>query len=382
MASIVRRRGSKLWTAFFRDQNGKQHCRSTEETNKKRAQKIADEWEAAGQNKRTLRATRRVLAQMHELISGSKLEEVSCRAHFNEWLAVKKPEIGSRTYDFYEASVNKFLASLGSRAEDSIAEITRADLVAYRNGLAKSLRAKTVNHRLKALKMIFRAAKRDGLIAEDPCEFVDTVKVQDSGKRRGFTKEEIASVLSVADPEWESLIKFGLYTGQRLGDLARLTWANVDQQRNELRLVPAKTAAKTGKTLILPLAESLRKHVEALPPADSLDVPIHPKAYAIATKEKRSGSLSNQFADLLAQAGLRTKKTHKKLLEGRSAKRAANELSFHSLRHSTVSFLHQAGLSQATVMAFVGHESKAVNDHYTHVGSAELTRAAAALPEV
>src|SRR5260370_42494904 len=96
MASIVRRRGSKLWTAFFRDQNGKQHCRSTEETNKKRAQKIADEWEAAGQHKRTLRATRRVLAQVDEPVGGSKLGDVTCRAPLNEWRGAKRPENRSR----------------------------------------------------------------------------------------------------------------------------------------------------------------------------------------------------------------------------------------------------------------------------------------------
>jgi integrase len=36
---------------------------------------------------------------------------------------------------------------------------------------------------------------------------------------RPFTLREIQRVLAVADPEWQSLIKFGLYTGQRLGDL-------------------------------------------------------------------------------------------------------------------------------------------------------------------
>ena len=45
MASIVRRRGSAIWTAFFRDESGKQHCRSTKATNKRQAQRIADGYE-------------------------------------------------------------------------------------------------------------------------------------------------------------------------------------------------------------------------------------------------------------------------------------------------------------------------------------------------
>ncbi|MGA8659217.1 MAG: hypothetical protein WB586_24060 [Chthoniobacterales bacterium] len=33
-------------------------------------------------------------------------------------------------------------------------------------------------------------------------------------------------MVDVADPEWQSMILFGLYTGQRLGDVARLTWVS------------------------------------------------------------------------------------------------------------------------------------------------------------
>jgi len=47
VASIVRRRGSVIWTVFFRDENGKQHCRSTKATNKRQAQRIADGYERA-----------------------------------------------------------------------------------------------------------------------------------------------------------------------------------------------------------------------------------------------------------------------------------------------------------------------------------------------
>jgi len=49
--------------------------------------------------------------------------------------------------------------------------------------------------------------------------------------RRAFTVQEIAALLAVADPEWRSLIKFGLYTGQRLGDVVNLRWTNLDLKK-------------------------------------------------------------------------------------------------------------------------------------------------------
>jgi integrase len=83
---------------------------------------------------------------------------------------------------------------------------------------------------LKKLRMIFKAARRDRCIMENPAEFVDPLKDCNGhaqAVRRALTVKELRAVLRVADPEWQSLIKFGLYSGQRLGDLARLTFGNI-----------------------------------------------------------------------------------------------------------------------------------------------------------
>jgi integrase len=58
------------------------------------------------------------------------------------------------------------------------------------------------------------------------------------------------------------------------------------------------------------------------------------------------------------------------------------DTSFHSLRHTAVSLLKDAGIPDAVVMALVGHESAAMSQRYTHVGKESLTKAAAALPEL
>jgi len=53
------------------------------------------------------------------------------------------------------------------------------------------------------------------------------------------------------------LIRFGLYTGQRLADLATLTWAQIDLERDEIRL----SIRKTGKSTLIPIAQPLREHL-------------------------------------------------------------------------------------------------------------------------
>ena len=64
----------------------------------------------------------------------------------------------------------------GKRSDDSITDVTKHDVVAFRNSLITQVSAKTANHDLKALKMSFKSARRDGVVTEDPTEFVETVR--------------------------------------------------------------------------------------------------------------------------------------------------------------------------------------------------------------
>jgi len=171
--------------------------------------------------------------------------------------------------------------------------------------------------------------------------------------------------MAVADPEWQSLIRFGLYTGQRLADLPLLTWENVDLARNEIRLI----TRKTGKRLTIPMSVPLRQHLLFLPAGGSADMPIHPRAFGAVQSQGRANSVSNWFVDLLAQAGLRVKQNHQGRGIGRSARRAASQLSFHSLRHTAVSLLKEAGIPQAVVQELVGHDSeqRALSNKPQHV---------------
>jgi integrase len=174
------------------------------------------------------------------------------------------------------------------------------------------------------------------------------------------------------------MILFGLYSGQRLGDVATLRWNNIDLARNELRL----STRKTGKTMILPLAAPLRKHIKSLRFADDPSAAIHPKAFDLVERQHKTGNLSNQFADLLAAAGLREKKNHKSTGKGRGSRRIVEPLSFHSLRRTATTILHEAGVPAAVARALIGHDSEAIHELYVSVGREALQKAAAALPEI
>lgn len=390
MAFLWQLPDSRFWIARFTDISGKRRNRSTKvpikgatraetDTNRKQAQKIADSFESASRKRQTATRIRTVIAELQKEITGEELASHTVRAFASDWLNGKKAVVAPGSFHFYEAHLDKFLLHLGEKADEDIAEITRADITGFRNAEAKALAAKTVNHGLKVLRMFFKSAKRDLALLENPCEFVDTIRQRSGIKRRPFTMPELKSVLDVANEEWRSMILCGLYTGQRLGDIATMTWQNIDLIKGQLRLI----TRKTGKTIILPIAPPLLKHLEGMPSSDNPATPLHPQAFETVSRQGKTGNLSNQFGDLLAQAGLREKQAHRKTHgEGRGVGSARSGLSFHCLRHTAVSLLKEAGIPASVVMEYIGHDSEQMSQHYTHTGDEAMTKAAAAFPDI
>jgi integrase len=59
-----------------------------------------------------------------------------------------------------------------------------------------------------------------------------------------------------------------------------------------------------------------------------------------------------------------------------------SEISFHSLRHTNVSLLKNAGVSDAVAQDLVGHESAEVSRLYTHIEDKTKRRAVNKLPVI
>src|SRR5499427_802682 len=124
---------------------------------------------------------------------------------------------------------------------------------------------------------------------------IRTPKSSGEAKRRAFTLAEIKRILKACrdNVEWRGLILFGLYLGQRLGDLARLTWRAIDLDSGEI----AFTAHKTGRRIVLPLVQPLADYLAALPGSDNPNACIFPNS----ARHKRTSSLSNHFREILVE---------------------------------------------------------------------------------
>lgn len=371
MASLWKHPQSKFFTACWTDASGRRMKRSTKTTDKKLAEKLARQFEEESRAKRTAKQARRVLADIYRDLSGEELPAVTVREYFTGYVERKRPEVSPATLDYYTGHARRFLAWLDQKADADITEISKTEIAAYRNHAGTTTGARTTNNTLKAIKTFFAAARKDGYLTDDPAADVDIVRDRSESSRRPFTLDELRALMAVATDEWRSMILFGLYTGQRLADVASLTWQNIDTAQNEIRL----TTRKTGRRQALPLAAPLQAHVAKLTAGDDPKAPLHPKAAAVVQEGGRSGPLSKAFASLLEAAGLRIAATAEK-----GNARAKYELSFHSLRHTATSLLKNAGVPQSVVMDYIGHDSADVSHGYTHTGREAMEKAAAAFP--
>jgi integrase len=438
MASLHKQAGKPNWFASFRDHAGRQHFKSTGTTNRKQAQAIADGWQKAAdlarqQNLSRDRARKLITQtvgdvleaggnglapdtlkqffikaadlvgrgqaskeQFQKLIgatvgevvtaAGGDLPTVTIREWCDRWLESKSLEAEPRTHERYATSLRRFKKFMGAKVGRNLVTLTADDVIRFRDTVAKQLSVTSTNMDLKVLRACLYAAVRQDLLEKNVAAHVATLKQRGESKRRAFTLAEVRRILSRCDEaggEWRGLVLTAVYTGQRLGDIATLTWTQLDLAKGEISFVTQKTA----KRLCLALAKPLRAYFESLPGVDDPKAFVFPNAAAAA--EKHTGTISTKFYDeILAPAGLvpvRPRKDYgrkdRSRVKGRDAKRIQSELSFHSFRHTMTTWLKTTGASHALAQLVVGHDSEVVSRGYTHLSSADTADAIARLPD-
>lgn len=383
MASLTKKDTSPYWFACYALPDGRRTKRSTKQTDRRKAQAMAEQFEKAAKlaAQRRLGETqaRRVLGDIYEGISGERLLSATARDYLTRWVEDCKARTSPRTQTAYAQVVRDFIASLGPRADFDISQISTADVAKYRGAVLARTSLASANKALKYLRIALGRAHKDGFAQDNPAAKLDIFKrpAADRQQRRAFTQDELRLIFEAASGDWKGMIVFGLYTGQRLRDLARLTWQNMDMTRKTLRFI----TAKTGRQMNIPLnAPELLDHIAGMNAPDDPAAPLFPSLYDMAAPSATDSRLSKQFHALLVSVGLA--KQWEANGSGRHVKRTLNALSFHSLRHNATSALKNAGVAHSVAQDIIGHDSEAVSRNYTHIDEEAKRKAIAGLPYV
>jgi integrase len=379
---------SPFWIACYNgvgsDGKARRLKRSTKTTDRKLAQKLADEWEQleklAGEKRLTESQCRKVIAQMYERTVGEPLHFKTAREYLAEWVESKKSETEQRAYWKYQQIVEEFLAYVGVKADRLLREITQADIRSWRDALKrKGLAAPTVNHAIKILRMPFKAAHDAGYIDINP-NTKNTVRplIDEANdvSKDVFTPEQISALIAQTDGDWQGVILCGFYTGLRLKDVTDLKWESIDTGLSKIELVPRKTRRKKkNRKVVLPIhsvfATWLKKQTRGIGKA-----PVFPSLAGKAGGGK--SGLSMAFKRIMERAGIQGRLLRERNGEGRSQ----SSLSFHSLRHSFNSALANAGVDQEIRQALTGHASAEMNEVYTHRELEPLRAAIGVIPSI
>src|SRR5207245_2451445 len=167
-------------------------------------------------------------------------------------------------------------------------------------------------------------------------------------------------------------------------DLSTLQANDIARFRDrEAKALSRATANLSLKVLRVCFGEAVRRGLGAVNPA--VRVPV----LKSRDKSTRRAFTLSEIKRILKACGndpewrgLVEPRGHEATGKGRSQAREPSEISFHSLRHSAVTMLKAAGVSDFITREIVGHESAAVSRQYTHLTTDDKRAAMQRLPDV
>ena len=280
-----------------------------------------------------------------------KRKKRSAWLYFAEWMQETHPEV------------------------DEARKITPFAAYEYMNHYRNTHTAMTCNNKLVFFAGMFNALERDGIVDSNPWKAVKKFP-KDGSTRRELTVEEVGHVIAEAGSrgdEWRILIKIGLYTGLRLGDCCLLDWKDIDLKNMIMQVVPRKTARYAkGRPVTIPIHPQLLEELLKLHDGKRRGCVLGTIADMYLN---HNSTLSDTLREIFTEAGIETSI----MIEGRH--RPTPHATFHSLRHSFVSFATNSGVPLPVVQSIVGHHSSAMTRHYYHANEEALRKAVDAVPD-
>lgn len=206
----------------------------------------------------------------------------------------------------------------------------RGEFLAWRDRLAVSSR-RNADYRFSVFARALSWSVNRGMTPLNPLERTGRV-YRARRSENVWSDADEQSFLSKAPPHLHLALLLALWTGQRQGDLLRLTWSAYDGE--VLRIRQRKTQAR----VVIPVGSPLKVALEALKE--------HRKdAVTILTTEQGRAWTESGFRASWRKA---------------CAKAGVQDVTFHDLRGTAVTRLALAGCSEAEIATITGHSLRDV----------------------
>ena len=240
-----------------------------------------------------------------------------------------------------------------------------SELVARPNGpggkpsVGGATKPATINRELAALSHLFSKAVEWGWVDHRPA----TIKrlKEHSGRITYLTVEQIERLLKMAEGDQNRqihpFIKIGLDTSMRKTEILSIRREHINLQQLVIYIPKAKAGARE-QPITADLGEYLAAYVATLRPGEQWLFP------SPAAKDGRTVNLDKPFRRCVLAAGLDVKQVVR-----------------HTLRHTAITHLVQAGVDLPTVKRISGHKNLSMVERYSHQNGAHIQTAMDKLSE-
>lgn len=184
-----------------------------------------------------------------------------------------------------------------------------------------------------------------GMVQINPVSGIKKLKI---GEHRPWTEQEIQDFLTIASPSMSLAMKLALYSGQRLGDVIKMRWNQIDRGGIEV------TQQKTGEKLWIPLHTKLSSLLSNVSKSSVMILT------SVTGKPFKADHLKHEFKNTSRAAGL------------------PEDCVFHGLRKTAAVMLAEAGCSTEQIKSITGHRTDQMVAHYTK-GAQQKVMARAAI---
>lgn len=342
---------------------------------------------------KTLREAKLAALQMEqEVINGEyqKDSDITFGEFAKKWLIEYKPTVKISTYDLRSRMVdilNQYFKAV------KISSITRRR---YKDTLAKiqdsySDNSASIIHSTASL--IFKLALEDNIIKEDPTNNVRIIRQKESVEEaeekelpKYLEKDELATFLNTAKSKLshqDYVIFLTLaYTGMRIGELSAIKWKDVSFEENTISITKTCYFPKNNSKsfVLLPPKTKASKREIIVDEMIIKELKRHKFNQNKIKMDRASGYVDHDFVFTAEKSpGYPYNKVtiEYKMKSLLKASGIEKNLSPHSLRHTHVSLLAEAGADITEIMERVGHENDEVTRRiYLHVTKTKKERAA------
>jgi integrase len=215
---------------------------------------------------------------------------------------------------------------------------------------SKGQAPRSIQYALALVRQIWNQAVRDDITeAQHPVGKVSKPKINNS-RERFFTEEEehlLLDELMERSPITHDMAIMSLDTGARWGELASLTWQNVNLDTDSARLMDTKSG-------------------------DNRTIHISTNRVRQMLKD-RYRQRTSQYVFPARDGGRQEQvnrvcyRSIKKLGLNDGAEDRRQQLSFHSFRHTCASRLAMQGIPLYTIKEIMGHHSITMTERYAHL---------------